>query len=84
MHGTDEKALFDLGKYTFEGTEYRLGYSWPSLYAQDSSGEGELLQEAAEQVRQYAHCTDEAGRRSPLAEAYARAVAQGYILHKGF
>ncbi len=79
MHGTDEKTLFDLGSYTFEGREYRLGYSWPMLYAQCCSGEGEILMELAESAARYANPIDQPRRRPPLAEAYARAVAQGYI-----
>ncbi|MDQ3930663.1 MAG: hypothetical protein M3328_16150 [Chloroflexota bacterium] len=79
MYGSNEKALFDLGRYTFDGREYRLGYSWPMLYAQCCSGEGEILTELAENAVSYANPTDQPGGRPPLGEAYARAVAQGYI-----
>ena len=79
MHGSNDKALFDLGTYIFEGRKYRLGYSWPVLYAQCSPDEEEILSDLAENTAVYASLANGPGERPPLGEAYARAVAQGYI-----
>jgi hypothetical protein len=79
VHSGNDKALFHLGTYTFEGTEYRLLYSWPMLYAQCGPDEGEVLSDLAEHAVLYANLADGSAERSPLGEAYVRAVAQGYI-----
>ena len=80
MIDSDEKAVFDLGAYTFEGAEYRLLYSWPMLYARSCSRDDEVLADSAENAARYASRTDLSGTQPPLSEAYVRAVAQGYIL----
>ena len=82
MMNSDEKAVFYLGIYTFEGAEYKLLYSWPMLYAQSCVREDEVLAESAEKVAGYASLTDRPGTQPPLSEAYVRAVAQGYILRQ--
>jgi hypothetical protein len=79
MIDSNEKAVFDLGSYTFEGTDYRLLYSWPMLYAQSSSREDDLLAASAETAAQYTSPAVRPGPRPPLGEAYVRAVAQGYL-----
>jgi len=76
---SDDKARFDLGTYIYEDREYRLGYSWPVLYAQCGPDEGEIFSALAEDAMVHANLTDRPGGRPPLGEAYARAVAQGYI-----
>jgi hypothetical protein len=77
----NEKAVFDLGTYVFGGREYRLLYSWPMLYAQCGPEESETQSAPAEDAA-LASAAAETSDRPPLAEAYARAVAQGYILQR--
>jgi hypothetical protein len=79
MIDSNEKAVFDLGTYTFEGTEYRLLYSWPMLYAKSTSGEDDLLAVSAENAAEFASAEVPPGPRPPLGEAYSRAVKQGYL-----
>ena len=79
MYSGSDKAVFDLGTYTFEGIEYRLLYSWPVLYAQCGPGEDEILSDVAEHAILYANPTAGSAAIPPLGEAYVRAVAQGYV-----
>jgi hypothetical protein len=82
VHSDNDKALFDLGNYTFEGIEYRLLYSWPMLYAKCGPDEGEILSDLAEHAALYANLAGGSAERPPLGEAYVRAVAQGYIIEQ--
>jgi hypothetical protein len=79
VYSRSDKALFDLGTYTFEGIEYRLLYSWPLLYAQWGPSEGEIISDVAANAVLYANLAGRSTNRPPLGEAYVRAVAQGYI-----